>query len=170
MLRIGKITDYGIVVATWLAGARELGPHSVRSVAVMTQVPQPTASKVLKQLTRAGLLSSVRGANGGYLLSRPATQISVVEVIEAFEGPIAVTECSGETRGICTHEARCGVRANWERINHAVYQALRDISLADMTRPLMTDLIHLLPQRPGNTPPRTKFPNWRGGKYHGKLC
>ena len=147
MLRIGKITDYGIVVASRLAGTAANASHSVRDVAIMTAVPQPTVSKVLKQLARAGIVSSARGANGGYRLSRPPEQISVVQVIEALEGPIAVTECSGETRGLCTHEARCGVRANWERINQAVYQALSGISLADMTRPLARDLIHLVAQK-----------------------
>lgn len=147
MLRIGKITDYGIVVASRLAGATPSGSHSVRDIAIMTAVPQPTVSKVLKQLARAGIVTSARGANGGYRLSRPAEQISVVQVIEALEGPIAVTECSGEARGVCTHEARCGVRANWERINQAVYQALSGISLADMTRPLARDLIHLVAQK-----------------------
>lgn len=144
MLRIGKITDYGIVVASRLAGATASASHSVRDIAIMTAVPQPTVSKVLKQLARAGIVTSARGAHGGYRLSRPAEQISVVQVIEALEGPIAVTECSGETRGVCSHEARCGVRANWERINQAVYQALSGISLADMTRPLARDLIHLV--------------------------
>lgn len=132
------------MVASRLSDATHSAPFSVRDVAAMTAVPQPTVSKVLKQLTRAGVVSSVRGANGGYRLSRPAVQISVVEVIEALEGPIAVTACSGESRGACTHEDRCSVRANWERINHAVYQALRGISLADMARPLTFDVINFM--------------------------
>jgi len=142
MLRISKMTDYAVVLATHLAAAG--GPHAARDLAFQTQIPEPTASKVLKKLSRAGVVSSQRGAKGGYLLSRPAEQIAIHEVIEAIEGPIAVTECSDDsTDSSCEYETNCEVRANWQRINLAVQRALADISLADMAVPGAAELVSL---------------------------
>ena len=95
MLRISKMTDYAVVLATHLAGAH--GAHAARDIALHTQIPEPTASKVLKNLARAGVVTSQRGPKGGYALARPPERIGIHEVIEAIEGPIAVTECSDET-------------------------------------------------------------------------
>jgi FeS assembly SUF system regulator len=131
MLRISKMTDYAVVLATHLAGME--APHAARDLALQTQIPEPTASKLLKKLARAGVVVSQRGAKGGYALARSADQIGVNEVIEAIEGPIAVTECSDETTdSSCEYETNCGVRANWQRINLAVHNALSEITLADM--------------------------------------
>jgi FeS assembly SUF system regulator len=142
MLRISKMTDYAVVLATHLASAD--GPHAARDLALQTQIPEPTASKVLKKLARAGVVVSQRGAKGGYALARPAAQVGIHEVIEAIEGPIAVTECSDETTdSSCEYETRCEVRANWQRINLAVQSALADISLADMAVPGAAELVSL---------------------------
>lgn len=136
------MTDYAVVLATHLAAAE--GPHAARDLAVQTQIPEPTASKVLKKLARAGVVVSQRGARGGYALARPAQQIGVNEVIEAIEGPIAVTECSDETNeSSCEYETNCGVRANWQRINFAVHAALSQITLAEMAFPGAADLVSL---------------------------
>ena len=140
MLRISKLTDYAVVLATHLAASE--GPHAARDLAVQTQIPEPTASKVLKKLARAGVVVSQRGAKGGYTLARSSEQIGVNEVIEAIEGPIAVTECSDETTdSLCEYETNCGVRANWQRINVAVQRALSEITLADMAFPGAADLV-----------------------------
>ena len=140
MLRISKMTDYAVVLATHLATAE--GPHAARDLAVQTQIPEPTASKVLKKLARAGVVVSQRGAKGGYTLARSPEQIGVDEVIEAIEGPIAVTECSDETTdSLCEYETNCGVRANWQRINVAVQRALSEITLADMAFPGTAELV-----------------------------
>ena len=140
MLRISKLTDYGIVVATHLASCG--GPHPVSVLSDETQIPAPTVSKVLKTLARAGVVSSQRGKRGGYQLTRRPEDIAIATVIEALEGPIAVTECVDE-ESECTHEARCSVRANWQRINDAVLGALRDIRLADMAEPAGQRLVQL---------------------------
>lgn len=131
MLRISKLTDYAVVLTTHLTTC--VAPHSVRDLAAETQVPQATVSKVLKQLARAGVVTSTRGKSGGYMLARPAHSIPVVDVITALEGPIAVTECSDDTlASACDLESNCGTRANWQRINQAVHAALSEISLAEM--------------------------------------
>ena len=90
------------------------------------------------------MVVSQRGAKGGYALARPPAQIGIHEVIEAIEGPIAVTECSDETAdSFCAYETSCGVRANWQRINLAVHDALAKITLADMALPGAAELISI---------------------------
>ena len=134
MLRISKMTDYAVVLATHLAATNR--PHAARDLAVQTEIPEPTASKLLKQLSRAGVVASQRGSKGGYALARPAGEIGINEVIEAIEGPIAVTECADDSSdSYCEYETNCGARANWQRINLAVQQALSQITLADMAFP-----------------------------------
>ena len=142
MLRISKMTDYAVVLATYMAAAER--PHAARDLALQTQIPEPTASKLLKKLTRAGVVVSQRGARGGYALARSPEEIGIHQVIEAIEGPIAVTECSDESSdSLCEYETNCGVRANWQRINLAVQTALSDITLADMAFPGTADLVLL---------------------------
>lgn len=130
MLRLSKLTDYGIVVMTCLASHdREL--YSSSQVAECTQVALPTVSKLLKQLTNSGLVESLRGARGGYRLSRNARDITVADIVAALEGPVSVTECSSDDSN-CEQEQVCSLREHWNRINHAIFNALDDISLAEM--------------------------------------
>ena len=140
MLRISKLTDYGIVIATHLASCEK--SHPVSDLSAETQIPAPTVAKVLKALAKAEVVVSSRGARGGYQLAHPAAAISVVQVIEALEGPIAVTECVDDET-VCSHEQRCSVRANWQRINQAVYAALETIKLSDMAEPSGGRLVQL---------------------------
>lgn len=133
MLRISKLTDYGTVVLTYLARERTR-PCAVSEIAGAIQVAAPTVSKILKQLVREGLVVSQRGAKGGYALARPPEDISVVEVIDALEGRVGLTECGSEP-GLCTVESQCSIRSNWQRINGAVRDALAGVSLAEMARP-----------------------------------
>jgi FeS assembly SUF system regulator len=93
MLKMSRLTDYGTGVLAYLASTGEQ-PHSASEVAEQTGLPTATVSKVLKVLTRSGLVVSHRGSQGGYALSRPAAQITAAEVIDALEGPVALTECS----------------------------------------------------------------------------
>jgi FeS assembly SUF system regulator len=103
----------------------------------------PVVSKVLKLLTRSGLLSSQRGIKGGYGLARRPEHITVAEIIRALEGPIAVTECSDRLHGDCELELRCPVRANWHLINRTIHEALEKITLAEMAQPLAQSLVGL---------------------------
>lgn len=134
MIRITKQADYGVVLMTLMA-SHEADLFTASQLAAETGLPQPTVSKILKLLTRAGLLASQRGVKGGYTLGRGADGITVAEIVTALDGPIAVTECIEQTPGECSREARCGVRGNWQRINLAIYDALESISLADMATP-----------------------------------
>jgi FeS assembly SUF system regulator len=136
MLRMGKLTDYGIVLMSYLATNR-LEQHSAHAIADAVKVPLPTVRKVLKSLSHGGLLQSERGVTGGYSLSRVPEQISVAEIITALEGPIALTECvSNESH--CEQETHCAVQTNWTRINNAVFHALDEVKLSDMLAPQNT--------------------------------
>src|SRR5262249_43901601 len=135
MLRMSKLADYATVVMTLLARAPER-VQSASDVALATGLALPTVSKLLKALARGGLLVSSRGAHGGYLLVRAPRDISVAQVIAAIDGRIGLTECSSAP-GLCTQEAGCSVRANWRRINRAVIGALQQISLEQMTQPMI---------------------------------
>jgi FeS assembly SUF system regulator len=133
MLRISKMTDYAILMMVELTRDGEM--LSAQALSERIHVEVPTASKVLKLLAGNELLESYRGANGGYRVSRTAAEISVAEVIAAIEGPIAMTECSVE-EGLCSQEDNCELRSNWQWISLAVAQALRDVSLAEMSAPM----------------------------------
>ena len=132
MIRITKLTDYGILVLTHLVGESLV---SARELATATSLPLPTVGKLLRTLARAGLVNSQRGAHGGYELARSPDEISVADVIIAFEGPIALTECLSHETPECEVEAICPTRSNWDRINHAIKHALEEIPLSEMARP-----------------------------------
>ena len=95
----------------------------------------PTGSKLLARLAKAGLLHSIRGRDGGYLLSLEPKEISVEAIIEAVEGPIALTVCLESGSGSCDLEGVCPSQPNWRRINDALRQALSDVSLSDISMP-----------------------------------
>jgi len=137
VIRLSKLADYGIVIATHMARHGD-GQLTTPEIAVATAIPQPMASKILKLLTRADVLASHRGVKGGYGLARPAADITVAEVIEALEGPIAITSCLDEAGpgedGDCSLVRLCPARANWQRINGAIRVALESITLAEMAQ------------------------------------
>src|SRR5690606_24590391 len=130
MLRVSRLTDYATVVLTVLA-ARPDAVLSSAELAELAGLEVPTVSKLLKPLAQAGLVEGFRGVRGGYRLARPAADISLVEIVEAMEGPLAMTECSLD-HGECGISQQCAVRANWRRISDVVADALRSVSLAQM--------------------------------------
>ena len=134
MLKLGKLADYGTMIVTVLAAEPER-LYSAQELAGRTHVSAPTVSKLLKLLTKADLVESLRGARGGYKLGRAPADITVADVIAAIDGPIGLTQCSVH-KGDCAVESTCGVRGNWRLINTAVHQALKSVTLADMAKPL----------------------------------
>ncbi len=144
MIRITKLTDYGIVLLAHIARSPEARTRSVRDMAAETHLPLPTVSKLLKSLTRSGLLVSHRGVKGGYSLARKPEDVTVAQIISALDGPIAITDCSGEPNGKCELERLCSVRNNWQRINVAIRDALESLTLAEMARPGLAGFVPLL--------------------------
>ena len=146
MIRLSKITDYGILILAELvrlqaeaAEAHALGKTSsnARALANRVELPLPMVSKVLKSLTRAGILESQRGAQGGYALARRPEELTVVDIIDALEGPVALTECSAGPH-VCDHEDNCAVRGPLLVINHVIRNALAGITLSDMVNPVFS--------------------------------
>ena len=141
MIKIGRLTDYGIVVLSHLASHQERAQNA-SEIAAAVHLPVPTVSKLLRELTREGLLSSLRGAKGGYALARDPEEISVAEIITVLEGPIAMTTCStGDADPECEHLTLCPVRSHWNRINRAISDALKGVSLAEMAAPPRPDFM-----------------------------
>ncbi|MCL5283930.1 MAG: SUF system Fe-S cluster assembly regulator [Armatimonadetes bacterium] len=136
MIRLTRMTDYGLLVMSQFAERSDIPVRTGRDLADETGLPLPTVSKVLKLLAQGDLLSSHRGVQGGYRLSRPPEEISVADMVSALEGPIAMTLCNLHPGGLCEWEASCRIRENWQLINRVIRGALDNISLAEMVRPM----------------------------------
>jgi FeS assembly SUF system regulator len=127
---MGKLTDYATVVLANLA--QEPARHrAATELAERTRLTRPTVSKVLKGLQRAGLVISSRGAQGGYRLARAPGEITAAQILDVFEGPIAITECSSASSQ-CGIERLCRVGGAWQRINAAIRRALEDVTLQQL--------------------------------------
>lgn len=136
MLRMTRQADYAIVLLTYFAHHPESPSYTARDLAAQVHLPEPMVGKILKCLAREGLLTSQRGAKGGYQLARAAQDISVAEIVTAVEGPIGITECTSDSTVPCSIAAMCAVKSNWQTINRVVRDALASISLARMAGPL----------------------------------
>ena len=134
MLRLSKLTDYAVVVLTRLEGA-DGDVQAVPDLAAATGIAEPTVAKVLKFLANAGLVEGLRGARGGYRLTRPIAAMPLTEVIAAIDGPIALTACVDSAVGLCEAEATCPVRGRWDPVNRAIRDALSAITIADLAPP-----------------------------------
>jgi len=130
MLRISKLTDYATVILGELCRAPQ-ARRTASEVAERTRLALPTVSKLFKTLQQAGLVTSTRGAHGGYQLARPPESITAAEILDALEGPVAITECSAQ-HSHCGIEHRCGVGHAWQKVNAAIRRALTDITLAQL--------------------------------------
>jgi len=130
MFKVNKLTDYAMVVLIDIA--RSDVRRSAHQVADHTGIPLPTVAKLMKSLNKAGLVASQRGATGGYALGRAADAITVADVIQAVEGPIALTACADTSDTSCSMERTCLVQGKWNRVNRAVRAALSEVTLAEM--------------------------------------
>ncbi len=136
MVRLGKLTDYGLVLMTCIAKGQGAPIRTARDLAGESRLPLSTVSKVLKELLQGGLLISHRGIKGGYVLARDPQEISVPEMIAALEGPMALTECSTDVTGLCNLEQGCPIKSNQQIINQAVRGVLEKVTLSDLMQPM----------------------------------
>ncbi len=137
MLKISRLSDYAIVLLTALAGDPREKPGdqraNARALAERTGINMPTVGKLLKLLNGEGIVQSRQGRSGGYFLARPAAEITLAEIIEAIDGPIAMTDCFRPDHD-CAMKGDCAVRPHWAAINRGVHALLDATTLADMTR------------------------------------
>ncbi|GIW43980.1 MAG: SUF system Fe-S cluster assembly regulator [Candidatus Binatia bacterium] len=132
MIRISRLTDYAIVLLAHI-GAQPERLHRAAELSASTKLPQPTVSKLLRLLTRKGLLRSHRGAHGGYRLTSRPGDLPLARVVEQLEGPLGLTVCTHEgPRSTCRHELSCPVQGHWQVINRAFLSALGNVTLADI--------------------------------------
>ena len=134
-MRLTHLADYAVVIMT-AAARRPAGERlSAAALAAETGVPVPTAQKLMGKLAAAGLLQSVRGAGGGFVLARSPTDISLADMVEAVEGPIAMTQCSGsEEASDCALDAHCRVKPHMSVVSNAVRGALAAVTLQQLAR------------------------------------
>ena len=130
-MRINKLTDYSIVILTNMVINGDKKKCTAKELSEITDIPLPTVTRILKMLSNKELLDSQQGPQGGYSLTKSAENTSVREVIEAMEGPIALTECSDDDCG-CAYETSCAVGKPWQKINKAIIDVLQNINLAEM--------------------------------------
>jgi len=130
MIRMSKLTDYAIVLLAHLA--QQGATRTAQGLAERSHVPLPTVSKLCKELSRAGILVSHRGRRGGYALARSADRITVADIVEALEGPIALTECVTPGSHSCELELVCPARGSWDPISRAIHGALKNLPLSSI--------------------------------------
>jgi len=136
MIRLSKLTDYGLVLMSCFARGEPLALRTARDLAAESRLPLPTVSKLLKELLQNGLLISHRGTKGGYSLAKPPKEISLEEIIAALEGPVALTECSTDVSGLCDLEPCCLIKKNQQIINDVLRGVLEKVMLSDLIHPL----------------------------------
>lgn len=154
MIILSKLADYGVIIAAELAVHPER-QATASALAIATQLPPATVSKLMKHLAHAGIVAGSRGAAGGYRLARPAASISVAEVVAAIDGDIGITQCTSHAQqgyaaaahsSTCERTHFCPTRPHWQRINSAVTTALSAVTLADMVADRLRFLPHLAPR------------------------
>ncbi|MFD2207251.1 SUF system Fe-S cluster assembly regulator [Kiloniella antarctica] len=131
MFRLTRLTDYAVVVLGQMSMQNER-IVTAPQLAEETGLPLPTVAKILGLLSRQGLITSLRGAGGGYLSHQDAKEITVADIIQSIEGPIALTACVEGAVDNCSVENMCPMRGNWNRVNQVVADALKTVTLADM--------------------------------------
>jgi len=131
-MRLSSLADYAVVMMS--AAARQCGATRLNAtlLASETGLPLPTVQKLVSKLSTAGLIESSRGTGGGFRLSRPPATISLADIIEAIEGPIAMTACVDAGSHDCCVEENCRVRPHWNVVNGAVRGALAGVNLASL--------------------------------------
>lgn len=133
MIRLNKLTDYAVVIMAEMGRMADVA--TAGAISQRTTVPRPTVAKLLKLLAHHGLVVAHRGRSGGYRLARSVAAITVAQVVEAIEGPLAVSACVDGAAECCDIERTCPMHGRWDQVNGALRRALQGLTLADMLRP-----------------------------------
>lgn len=133
-MRLTAKSEYGVLAAIDLACHHGGGPVSAREMAERRTIPPRFLEQLLVALRRAGVVSAVRGAKGGFELTRPPAQISVLEIVEALEGPLTASVCDSERGELCGHAGACAAAPVWARATSALRQVFAQTTLADLAQ------------------------------------
>ena len=134
MIKLNKITDYAVVILGLLS-SRNPNKFSTSKIANDTGLSIPTVAKVCKLLNNANLIQAGRGAHGGYFCETSPSEISVAVIVEAIDGPIAITACIEESEDLCDTQSICLLSGNWNKANNAILNALKSVTLSDLLNP-----------------------------------
>jgi len=134
-VRLSHLADYAVVLMTAAARYPTGARLSATELAADTGVPLPTTQKLMGQLAACGLLTSVRGAGGGFALAKGPAEISLADIVEAVEGPIALTMCSDSNNHECILDAHCRVKPHIGVVGRAVRGALGAVTLEQLSTP-----------------------------------
>jgi Rrf2 family protein len=130
-MKLSTRAKYGIHAMLDLAMSRSGEPQSIKSIAERQGIPEQYLEQLVGLLRREGLVSSVRGAQGGYLLAKAPEEVTMAELMRVLEGPIALSDCL-EDRGCCERSVACSARRVWERLSQSIDRVLRSVTLEDM--------------------------------------
>ena len=131
MLRLSKKVDYGLMALMHLARHGDASSWSAREMAETYDIPGGLLAKVLQRLAQDGFVASQHGKKGGYTLARPASQISVAEIVQAIDGTLSLTECSSDD-GNCLQFETCNVKSPLQRLHDRVVRMLSTLTIAQM--------------------------------------
>ena len=134
MIKLNKITDYAVVILGLLS-SRAPNKVSTSKISSDTGLSVPTVAKVCKLLNNADLIKAGRGAHGGYYCETSPSEINVAVIVEAIDGPIAITACIEESEDLCDTQSICLLSGNWNKANNAILDALKSVSLSDLLNP-----------------------------------
>mgnify|MGYP001043213003 CR=1 FL=1 len=133
-MRLSAKSEYGLLAMIDLAQSADSSPTSAREISTRQEIPVKFLEQLLVALRRAGLVQGVRGARGGFILSRDARDISVLDVVEALEGPLTTTVCDAERASVCGKSGMCAASGVWNEATKALKDVFRNRSVADLAR------------------------------------
>ena len=132
-MQITRQADYAIRAVRYLARQGENQRAATSTVAREMKIPPSFLAKIISQLSIAGLLHTSRGARGGVSLAREPKDISLLDVVEAIDGPILLNECVGET-GNCTFEEECPLHPIWQDAQAKLIERLRETHFEQLSK------------------------------------
>ena len=137
MLKLNKMSDYAAVVINCMDSSEE-ERLSTDQVSKLTGLPSPTVSKILHKLSNAKIVSSLRGRAGGYKLVKDVSDISIIKILEIFEGPIVLTDCLDENGDECIFLSNCSIAGKWEIVSSTIKVILESLTLKELFDPTVS--------------------------------
>ncbi|MBN1408617.1 MAG: Rrf2 family transcriptional regulator [Calditrichaceae bacterium] len=132
MLRFSKKLDYALISIFEIADRNGQLPVSAKSIAMRYEIPLELLGKVLQTLAKNGLVTSIQGVKGGYVLNHSLRDVSILQVVEAIEGPISLTACHNENICLCNQHTNCNIRTPMAMIQYELEQFFESISLEEL--------------------------------------
>jgi Rrf2 family protein len=133
-MKISRKSDYALRAVLFIARQPSDSRSSINAIAESERVPRDFLAKILKELTRAEILKSYQGVHGGYQLARPSAQVSLLDVIEAMDGPLGLNLCVRGDGCDCDHTERCAMHPFWKKLQAQVRSSLKNETFAKLRR------------------------------------